>query len=178
MKLIGSFIGGSGFTFLVNWLRGRLQKMQCHHIDEDILSKIPTVGDDGSQHENIYVKEFKLINTTNKDISRFKVLFQFDPTSKIIKSYNKSKSGSNEYKMKKGKCDNECYVHIDNFNRRDKIFFTFHIADVTDNKYYIRENDCTGFRIICKSKLRAKEKIKSKMSTEVLTRVSPISVLE
>lgn len=178
MKYILSFATGSGFTFFVSYIKGRLQKMQCHHIDDDIQSKIPVFGDDGSRHENIYIKVFKLINTTNKDISRFKIIFQFDSPSTILESYNNSKAGLNEYKMKKGRQPNECNVLIENFNRNDEITFTFKIANISDNEYYITESDCVGFKITCKDKRRAKAKIKSKRSSKVLTQMSPVSTLE
>lgn len=178
IKYILTFATGSGFVVLTNYVKGRLQKMYCYHIDDDIQSKIPVVGDDGSRHENIMHKVFNLVNTTNSDIPRFKVIFQFDPSSVILGSYNNSKSGLNEFKMKKGKQPNECSVVIENFNRKDEINFTFRIANITDNEYYITECDCVGFKIECKDKRRAKEKIKSKMSTKVLTHTAPISMLE
>lgn len=69
--LTGGF-GGSLLTLGVNFIRNRLQRMECHYLEDDVLSKIPQIREDNTIHQNVYCKRFKIINTTNKDITEFK----------------------------------------------------------------------------------------------------------
>lgn len=178
LKYIFTFIAGSGSVIFYNHIKGRLQKMECHLIEDDILSKIPIAGEDGLKHENIYCKTFRIINTTNMDIDKFRVIFQFDSSSVILESYNRCKAGHNEFKMKKGKQPNECYIIIEKFNRTESVDCVFKIGNVNNNHYYVTECDCIGFKIKCKDKRKSKSNIKSERSNHVLTKLAPISNLE
>ena len=55
-----------------------------------------------------------------------------------------------------------------NFNRGDSIDYTFKVANVSENKYYVTEANCIGFRIICTDKRTDSKKIKSERSDQVL----------
>ena len=158
------FFSGSGVTALITWFRNRIQKMECHYVDDDTISRIPITTETG-EHKNIYFKEFKLINTTNKDIKNFRIIFEFTADSKIVKAYNFSKEGKDELKATIKK-SNECTYRIKNFNRDDSIKFYFDIANITTDEFSITEAECTGFRIVTKDKRKPKKNIKSKIVTK------------
>lgn len=158
------FLSGSGLTALIGWFRNRIQKMECHYTDDDIISRVPVTTEAGA-HQNIFFKEFKLINTTNRDIKAFKIIFEFGADSKIVKASNFSKVGKDELKplLKK---DNECSYKIKNFNRDDSIKFTFDIANITTDEFSITEADCVGFRIVSKDKRKPKNRKSSIVTKE------------
>lgn len=165
-SVCGGGLAGSLLTTFVNYLRGKIQVMECHFIVDDILSKIPITNEDNTIHSNIYCKTFRIKNTTNKDIENFQVVFQFDSTADIIECYSRSKEGYNKQKVKKSKDNNnEARAYIKQMNRNDTIEFTFRIANVTDDKYYISESNCLGFKIKCKDKIKHH---KSNQSNELL----------
>ncbi len=45
--LTGGF-GGSLLTLGVNFIRNRLQRMECHYLEDDVLSKIPQIREDNT----------------------------------------------------------------------------------------------------------------------------------
>lgn len=162
-------IGGSIITVFFSYLRNKTQVMECHYIEDDILSKVPQKGENEMIQKNLYCKKFKLINTTNKDIESFKVYFQFDKNSIITECYSKSKEGHNVHPIKRTKKNhNQAEVSIRNFNRKDCIEFVITIANINDNEYYITESEAIGFKIKCKDKRKNTAKTKSKLSTVVL----------
>lgn len=174
IKIVPYLLGGCGgatLNMLYNYNRDRIQKMDCHYIDEDIMSKLPITIQEGIIHNNIYTKEFIIINTTNTDHKEFTIIFEFDTTAKILKHTDISKTGANKFKNKLLK-ENEYSVTIKNFNRNDNAKFIFEIANVTNNYVNVTEDNCVGFKIcfkdkrtnIEKSKLTfvSKEKINSK----------------
>lgn len=170
-------LSGSILTNVISWQKNKLQKMDCKYIDDDILSKLPIKDEDGIDHDNIYVKHFELKNTTNKDINEFKIIFQFDNSATILKYQDITKSGCGTLKMKKVK-QNECTFTIKNFNRKDKIKFTFQIANITNDIYYIAEDGCLGFKIKTKDCRKKKLATKAKQSTNVLTIPNSLSKAE
>lgn len=147
---------GSMITIFYNAYKNRIQKMYCHYIDEDVMSKIPRTNDEGITHENIYIKEFLLKNTTNKDQSDFQIIFEFDTSAKILKHTNISKVGVDYFKSRLVK-DNEYSSRIKDFNRNETIKFIFEIANISDNKINITEAKCLGFKIIHKDKRKSKK---------------------
>jgi len=162
--------GGALITWGITWFRNRTQTMMCKYIDDEILSKLPIQQDDGTQHENIYVKYFELLNTTNIDIEEFKVIFQFDKTATILEYIDRTKSGTGKHKMKRTKDKpNECIATIKNFIRKDKITFTFKIANINEDLYYVSEDDCIKFKIRCKDYRKKKLATKAKRSSNVLS---------
>lgn len=168
LTLLGG-LGGSLLTLGYNSLRNRLQIMQCHYLEDDVLSKIPQRNEDDTICQNVHFKRFQIKNTTNKDIADFKVLFQFDATSKIMECYSKSKEGFNRQKIRVSKHNkNEAEAFVRNFNRGDAIEYFFQIANIKDNSYYVTECNCTGFKIRCKDKRRNIDKSKSKLSSQIL----------
>lgn len=154
-------VGGATITLLYGWFKGRMQKMECHYIDEDVMSKLPITIQEGITHQNIYTKQFQLINTTNTDQKEFKVIFEFDATAKILKHNDISKIGSDKFKKRLLK-DNEYSATIKNFNRGDKVKFVFEIANVTNNFVNVTEANCTGFKILIRDK--RKVKVSSKLT--------------
>lgn len=157
------FLSGSGLTALINWFRSRIQKMECHYIDDDTISRVPVTTEAGA-HRNIYFKEFKLINTTNRDVKSFRIIFEFGAESRIVKASNFSKIGKDELKplLKK---DNECYYKVKNFNRGDSIRFSFDIANIATDAFSVTEADCVGFKIVTKDKRKPRSR-KSKIVTK------------
>ena len=162
-------IGGYFFnTFYSNW-KNKVQKMMCYYLDDEVLAKIPGRYDNNTMHENIYCKKYKLVNTTNKDISVFKVIFQFDSSAEILECHSQSKEGYNRQRIRKNKHNkNEAEAIVKNFNRNDAIEYVFRIANITDNAYYITECNSIGFKIDCKDKRKDSQKSKSKKSNQIL----------
>lgn len=154
--IIGGGLAGALLTLTITAYRNRKQRMCCHYIDDDIITKIPVVTEQG-EHFNIHTKEFKLTNTTNKDIAQFRILFEFDAQSKILKNDTFSKTGKNTLKSKLLK-PNECSFSIRNFNRGDEIKFKFDIANIDKDVYNITEADSIGFMIIVKDKRKKHKK--------------------
>ena len=169
LEIICSGVGGIIITLAYSHIRSRIQIMKCHYLEDDILSKVPQKGEDETIQENLHCKRFRLINTTNQDIKEFKVYFQFDQTSTITDCYTQSKEGYNRQKIRPNKFNkNEAEALIKDFNRKDWIEFTLKIANISDNKYYITETKCTGFKIKCIDKRRKAAKSKSQQSEMVL----------
>jgi hypothetical protein len=150
-------IGGAGLTILRNYFANRMQIMNCYHVDDEVISRIPVKYETGEQHENIYAKEFLLINTTNRDIDRFKIIFEFDATSKILKHSTFFKAGKDVLKPKSQKKSNEIIYEIKNFNRKDKVKFLFDIANISNGYINVTEADCLGFSIVTKDRRKAKK---------------------
>lgn len=168
-EIICGGLGGVLITLLYSHFKNKMQSMQCHYLEDDILSKIPQKGEDQTIQENLHCKKFKLINTTNQDIKEFKVIFQFDDNSIIKECYSSSKEGYNRQKIRTNNTNkNEAEAIIRNFNRKDWIEYTVTIANISDNKYYITETNCIGFKIKCKDKRKKTEKSKSLQSNVVL----------
>lgn len=164
-------VAGSLLTILVNWFRNRLQKMKCYYIEDDILSKIPQANEENELRQNLYCKRFCVKNTTNLDLTLFKIVFQFDPESVVTECYSRSKEGYDKHKIKSGSHDKNMAIStIRNFNRGDEIEYTIQVANVTKNEYYVTESDCTGFKIVCEDKRKDSRKTKSAQSNQVLVR--------
>lgn len=162
---IGGIFGGSLLTMAGQKFFGRLQKMSCYFIEDDVLSKIPQRDANGEITQNVHKKQFRLKNTTNSDISKFKVIFQFDMSSKIIECYSRSKEGIDHHRIKKdSRLPNQAVATVSNYNRGDVIDFYFTVVDVTENSNNVRESDAIGFKIICKDKRKKSEKSKASMS--------------
>jgi hypothetical protein len=153
--MIGGLVG-SGGTIIYQKYSNSIQKMTCQYIDDDVITKIPVITEQG-EHKNIHTKEFKLINTTNRDIRLFKIIFEFDAQSKILKHDTFCKTGKNAHKPRISK-PNECIFVIKNFNRGDDTKFKFDIANLTDDVYNITEAECTGFKIVLKDLRKAHKK--------------------
>lgn len=150
-------VGGASLTFVTNKVSNKMQRMKCYFIDDEVISRIPVSSATGEEHKNIYYKEFKLINTTNKDIQKFKIIFEFDADSKIIKHSTFSKNGKDILKPKKTKKLNELVFEINNFNRKDYVKFYFDIANVSRGHLNVTESECLGFCIKVKDVRKAKK---------------------
>lgn len=143
--------------------------MSCHYIEDDVLSKIPQRDANGDMTQNVHKKHFRIKNTTNRDIKSFSVVFQFDMSSTITDCYSRSKEGINYQRIKKNnRLPNQAEAAIKNFNRNDIIDFHITVANITENKYYVREYDAIGFKIECKDKREDSKKSKSPMSNTLL----------
>lgn len=164
-------LGGIGGVLLNQiWMgyKNKVQKMQCHYLEDDILSKLP-IKTDNITHTNIHCKRFEVINTTNRDILEFQLFFQFDSTAEVLECYSRSKEGYNRQRIKVNRTNkNEAVAIVKNFNRGDKIEYVFKIANISDNKYYVTESSCIGFKIKCKDKRKLANKSKSNRSDQIL----------
>jgi len=160
IQMIAPWIAGGAFgaiiTIVVNIIRNRIQKMRCYYVDDDVITRIPVVIGQ-SKHQKIDTKEFKLVNTTNKDHQKFKIIFEFDAQSTILKHDTWSKTGKNFHKVSLSK-PNECAFSIKNFNRGDDIRFNFEIANLNRDVYNVTEAECIGFKIIVKDKRQSHQK--------------------
>lgn len=163
-KILAGGIGGAVITNLWSKFNNKMQKMDCVLLDEDIISKIPIITEAG-EHKNIHTKIFSLINTTNKDIEYFKIIFEFDIDAKILKNDTFCKTGKNKIKGKISK-PNEVVFGVKKFNRDDEIKFNFDIANITNNHYNVTESDCMGFKIKVKVKKISGGKIQSQIVTK------------
>lgn len=159
--LIGGGLAGAVLTFLITTYKNRIQKMCCHYVDDDVITRMPVVTEQG-EHLNIYAKEFKLRNTTNKDIGHFKVIFEFEVQSKILKHDTFCKTGKNSFPVELTK-ENECVFTINNFNRGDECKFKFDIANITQDIYNVTEAESIGFKIIVKDKRKPHKKNQGKI---------------
>ena len=167
-KIYPYFLGGIGGAILtISYTRwtNRIKEMHCCYVDDDTITKIPVLTETGEQHNNIYTKEFRLTNTTGKDIAFFRIIFEFDADAKIIKQDCFCKTGKNDIKPKNKKL-NECSYIIKNFNRNDEFRFFFDIANVTKDHYNVTEADCLGFKIVVKDQRKPTIKNKSKVVTK------------
>lgn len=171
VSILGGGGAGSIVTNIISNYRNRLQKMYCYFIDDDILSKIPQANEENEVRQNLYCKHYLIQNTTNKDLKEFKLIFQFDPDSVVTECFSQSKEGYDKHKIRVGKTDKNFAIStIRNFNRGDKVEYTFKVANVTDNKYYVTESDCIGFKIVCKDKRKDFKKTRSAQSSQVLVK--------
>lgn len=145
-EIIAAIVGGL-LTYGGSRFTNRLQKMKCHLILDDIQSKI-SIPIDGIVYNNVYSKEFLLVNTTSKDIDAFDVIFTFDPASSIIECHSKSKEGIDWHTISQDKRNpNIAIAKVKDFNRKDEISFFFRVGNVTDNQCVCTESGCTGFKI-------------------------------
>lgn len=158
--LTGS-LAGTALTIFYNRLRGRIQTMECHYTDDDVISTLPVAGNEGETHNNIYSKQFILKNTTNTDHKTFVIIFEFDITAKIIRHTDSTKSGIDKLKKRLLK-KNEYIATIKNFNRNDEVKFIFEIANITQDFVNVTEDECIGFKIQVKDKRKAR--LKSKLT--------------
>lgn len=158
-------IGGSTLTIFYNRWTNRIKEMHCCYVDDDTITKIPILTESGEQHNNIYTKEFRLTNTTGKDIASFRIIFEFDADAKIIKQDSFCKTGKNDIKPKNKKLNESSFI-IKNFNRKDEFRFYFDIANVTNDHYNVTEADCLGFKIVVKDERKPSIKNKSKVVTK------------
>jgi hypothetical protein len=163
LKTVLAFFSGGAFgsilTIIYSRIKGSIQTMECHYIDDDVISRLPMTTDGGEIHNNIFSKQFILKNTTNTDQKEFKVIFQFDVASKIIRHTDKTKTGTDRLHKKILK-DNEYEVTIKNFNRKDQVKFIFEIANIKNDLCNVTEAECTGFKIKIKDKRKATKKSK------------------
>ena len=165
--LFGGF-GGAAITILYNRLKNRIQIMHCLLVDVDTISKIP-VKTDSETHSNIHFKEFHLKNTTNQDIKYFKIIFEFDGDSKILRQDTFCKSGKNKLKGKNLK-PNEALFGIMNLNRGDDIKFYFDIANISNDYFNVTEAECLGFKIKAIVRMKTKKPVNTKIvSKEILS---------
>ena len=158
-------IGGATLTIFYNRWTNRIKEMHCCYVDDDTITKIPILSESGELHNNIYTKEFRLKNTTGKDISSFRIIFEFDADAKIIKQDTFCKAGKNEIKPKNKKVNESSFI-IKIFNRNDEFNFYFDIANVTNDHYNVTEADCLGFKIVVKDERKPTIKSKSKIVTK------------
>lgn len=163
LTFISGGFAGAIFKHFIDFQNNKIQTIKCHYIDEDTISKIPATFSTG-QHNNLFSKTYKIINTTNRDIKNINITFTFDSLSKITKIQTMSKWGIDvpKGKVKKTK-KNECIFTIRNFNRKDEIQIYLEIANLNTHKINIQESNCIGMQI----KLIDKRKLKMNIGEAV-----------
>lgn len=152
---------GATITILYGKYKNKIQTMECHYIEDDVISRLPIATEEGETHQNIFSKKFCLKNTTNCDYKEFTVIFEFDINSKILRHTDSTKGGVDRLKKKLLK-PNEYSVTVKNFNRNDEVKFLFEIANITMDLVNVTEDDCIGFKIVIKDKRKAQ--LKSKLT--------------
>jgi hypothetical protein len=152
---------GATITIFYGKHKNKIQKMECHYIEDDVISRLPIATEEGDTHQNFFSKKFCLRNTTNSDHKEFTVIFEFDINAKILRHTDSTKGGIDRLKKKLLK-PNEYSVTIKNFNRNDEVKFLFEIANISADLVNVTEDDCVGFKIVIKDKRKAK--LKSKLA--------------
>lgn len=169
ISVVSALLGGSVITIVVQKYSGKMQKMKCYYLVDEILSRIPQQNANGDVTQNLHHKQFRIKNTTNIDIREFQVIFQFDQVSEITECYCTSKEGLNVQKIRRNaQYHNQAEAIIRDFNRGDCIDFYFRVANVVDNKYYVSESKALGFKIKCVDKREKIIRSQSPMSNTVL----------
>ena len=165
LKLVISFISGGFagaiFKTIVDNYNNKIQKLDCNYIEDEVISKLPiNYGD--TTHNNLHSKKFKIVNTTNRDITEIKIVFSFEPTAIVAKWNSYSKAGVDIPKGKVYSKRNECHFVIKNFNRKEEIEVNLEIGNVTEDKFNVTELNVTGIKVryVDKRKAKAKKVVK------------------
>ena len=147
MTFVSGGFFGAVFKHFIDLYRNRIQTIKCHHTADETISKIPATFAT-RQHDNLYSKDFKIINTTNRDLSILNITFSFEPLAEITKVQTSSKWGIDipKGKIKHGK-KNECILTIKNFNRKDAIEINLEIANLNTHDFNIQESNCLGIQV-------------------------------
>ena len=150
LKLIVSFISGGLAGNILNIFttnrKNKIQFLECHYLEDDIISKLP-VEYEQCIHNNLHSKKFKIVNTTNKDISEVKIQFTFENQCLIAKCKSYSKAGLDKPKGFITKNKNECYYKLKNFNRSEEIEIEIEIGNVLKNEFNVTELDILGVKL-------------------------------
>lgn len=150
ISIITSFftggLAGAGLKHYLDYRKNKIQKLECHYLEDEVISKLPVVYED-TTHENLHRKAFKIINTTNQDIPEVKVIFSFPKESIVAKWKSYSKVGDNIPKGKIYQKKNECQFVIKHFNRKEEIEIILEIGNLKDDKFNITELNITGVKI-------------------------------
>lgn len=165
LRLVISFIGGGFagaiFKTIVDNHNNKIQKLDCNYIEDEVISKLPiNVGN--KMHNNLHSKKFKIVNTTNRDITEIKIVFSFEPTAIVAKWNSYSKAGVDIPKGNVYGKRNECHFVIKNFNRKEEIEVNLEIADLNEDKFNVTELNITGVKVryVDKRKDKAKKVVK------------------
>ena len=150
IQLIASFLtgglAGAGLKHYLDYRKNKIQKLECHYLEDEVISKLPIVYED-TTHNNLHRKTFKIINTTNTDIPEIKVIFSFPKKSIVAKWKSYSKAGDNIPKGKIYSKKNECQFVVKHFNRKEEIEIILEIGNLSDDKFNITELNITGVKI-------------------------------
>jgi len=169
LTFVSGGFAGALFKHIVDHYRNRIQTIKCHYVDDETISKIPATFSTG-QHENLFSKEFKILNTTNRDIPTINIAFTFEPLAEITKIQTSSKWGIDvpKGKIKTGK-KNECLFTIKNFNRKDEIDVYIEVANLDTHDFNIQESNCIGMQVkwIDKRKTKANKAVKMVKKAEL-----------
>lgn len=160
--LSGGLAGAVLNHIIVNY-KNRVQKMHCYYLVDDVQSKIPVVIDN-TQYDNMHLKKYQLMNTTNRDIEQFSVRFVFDQGAVINDFSSHTKKGESKSNIVVLGSKNECTLKVKDFNRKDKVDVTLRVGNMSSNSYFITEFDSIGFKIKCKDKRKKQAKTLSKFS--------------
>lgn len=156
LKIIISFISGGFagaiFKHFIDKHNNKLQYLECHHIEDEVISKLPIVYCEAN-HTNLYSKKFKIVNTTNRDIPSIKIQFSFETQTVIAKCTSYSKEGTD---IPKGRITNknECNFLITSFNRNEDVEINIEVANISEDKFNVTELDVLGVKVRYKDKRR------------------------
>jgi hypothetical protein len=149
LKIVFSFLsGGLAGAVLKHFIdkhNNKLQYMECHHVEDEVISKLPIVYCEAN-HTNLYSKKYKIVNTTNKDIPSIKIQFSFETQSTIAKCTSYSKEGTDVPKVKINK-KNECNFTVTNFNRNEIVEIHLELGNIMEDKFNVTELDVLGVKV-------------------------------
>jgi hypothetical protein len=161
LKLIISFISGGFagaiFKTMVDKHNNRIQLLDCNYVEDEVISTLPVMYGD-TTHNNLHFKKFKIVNTTNRDLTEIKIIFSFEINSIVAKWNTYSKAGADIPKGNIYQKKNECQFVIKNFNRREEIEINLEIGNVNEDKFNIIEQNITGVKVQYKDKRKPKAK--------------------
>lgn len=164
VTFVSGGLAGNFFNHFMTNKKNSIQELQCHYIEDETISQLP-ISYENQNHENLYSKKFKIINTTNRDIDSIKIIFTFEPRACIAKWKSYSKVGANIPKGKIYQLKNECQFVIKHFNRNEEIEILLEIGNITEHTINITEQNITGVKIKFLDKRKSKQ-------------VSPITVVQ
>lgn len=161
LKLIISFtsggFAGAIFKTLIDNHNNKIQLLDCNYVEDEVISTLPVMYGD-TTHNNLHFKKFKIVNTTNRDLSEIKIIFSFEPNAIVAKWNTYSKAGADIPKGNIYQKKNECHFVIKHFNRKEEIEINLEIGNVNEDKFNIIEQNITGVKVQYKDKRKPKAK--------------------
>jgi hypothetical protein len=142
---VASFLGGGLAGALANRyfsLRDRAIKKLTLKIEKEEVKSIIPITINSKPYHNLIAKKFTLINSTDKDFPELDIVFEFDKGSEIVfKEVTSPKHGRNKFDFTERK-PSELVYHIKNFNRKQKVTFSFEVANITENFFCPMIDNC------------------------------------
>lgn len=145
--ILGAIIGfllKTIYDSIIKHFGNKAKNMDCYFLENEYIPEAPFKT---KSIRNIYLKRFRIINTTKMYIDKFKIVFYFGDNAIVINKNNHCKAGTNLYKFEVSKL-NEVICIIENLNIEDEIVFEFKVEEKSEmHEYAVNEHDAKGFKI-------------------------------